>query len=114
MHDGEDTDIVTIPTGLWWSVQTVSTVGYGDLVPRSLFGKISACCFMVFSILTFIPLLSIASDFKMIFPKNMKYYRTRSQRKQKERHKQMRTGKKGELSCGGGGGGGGGATSAAN
>jgi voltage-gated potassium channel len=32
---------------LWWSVQTVTTVGYGDLVPHSVFGRILAAVVML-------------------------------------------------------------------
>lgn len=36
---------VTFPTifdGIWWSIITASTVGYGDYVPHSLWGRIAA------------------------------------------------------------------------
>ena len=26
--------------GLWWSIQTLSTVGYGDIVPTSAWGRL--------------------------------------------------------------------------
>ena len=36
--------------GLWWAVQTVTTVGYGDHVPRSLGGQILASLVMLLGI----------------------------------------------------------------
>jgi hypothetical protein len=33
-------DFPTIGTALWWSVQTVTTVGYGDIVPHSTEGRV--------------------------------------------------------------------------
>lgn len=43
-------DHQTFPTvwrGLWWAVQTVTTVGYGDVVPRTIFGRLVATFVML-------------------------------------------------------------------
>src|SRR5262249_52879688 len=37
----------TIGRGLWWAVQTVTTVGYGDVVPSTDFGRIVASVVML-------------------------------------------------------------------
>jgi voltage-gated potassium channel len=33
-------DFSNLGEGLWWAVQTVTTVGYGDVVPRSPIGRV--------------------------------------------------------------------------
>ena len=40
----------TVGSGLWWSVQTVTTVGYGDHVPASTAGRILAALVMLVGI----------------------------------------------------------------
>lgn len=40
-------DFHSIGEALWWSVQTVTTVGYGDVVPRAVSGRIVATILMV-------------------------------------------------------------------
>jgi voltage-gated potassium channel len=39
-----------IGDGLWWAIQTVTTVGYGDLVPTSMTGRFVAALVMVVGI----------------------------------------------------------------
>jgi voltage-gated potassium channel len=40
----------SIGSGLWWAVQTVTTVGYGDNVPTSVAGKLVAALVMLVGI----------------------------------------------------------------
>jgi voltage-gated potassium channel len=47
----------TFPEALWWSVSTVSTVGYGDYVPESGAGRIVATALMLTG-LGLIPLIT--------------------------------------------------------
>jgi hypothetical protein len=40
-------DFPTIGLALWWAVMTVTTVGYGDIVPTTAAGRIVAAALMV-------------------------------------------------------------------
>jgi voltage-gated potassium channel Kch len=46
--DGEN--FPSIGSGLWWAVQTVTTVGYGDDVPTNLTGRLVAVLVMLVAI----------------------------------------------------------------
>jgi voltage-gated potassium channel Kch len=53
-HDFHD-----YPTAFWWAVQTVTTVGYGDVVPASNAGRLVASVLMISGV-AFISLLTAA------------------------------------------------------
>ena len=40
----------SVGSGLWWAVQTVTTVGYGDVVPKTPVGQIVAAVVMLLGI----------------------------------------------------------------
>ncbi|VEN50791.1 unnamed protein product [Callosobruchus maculatus] len=61
---------------LWWGVITVTTIGYGDTVPRTWMGKIVASCFSVFAISFFaLPAGILGSGFAL-----------KVQQKQRQKH----------------------------
>jgi voltage-gated potassium channel len=43
-------DFETFGEAVWWSAQTVTTVGYGDVIPESTFGKAVAVLVMAFGV----------------------------------------------------------------
>ena len=43
----DPTSISSYANGFWWSVQTITTVGYGDLVPESTTGRATAVVVML-------------------------------------------------------------------
>lgn len=50
MHFADSRNFPNIGDGLWWSVQTVTTVGYGDHVPTDTVGRIVASVIMLVGI----------------------------------------------------------------
>ena len=43
-------DFSSVWIGFWWAVQTVTTVGYGDVVPHSTSGRVVASVVMLVGI----------------------------------------------------------------
>lgn len=41
-HDAQPKNFSSIPASLWWSIATLSTVGYGDVYPVTAMGKVIA------------------------------------------------------------------------
>ena len=65
------TRFTSIPQSLWWAVQTVIPVGYGDIVPQSTMGKIVGGIVVVMSSLTFaLPLLFLGGTFFKYYSKS--------------------------------------------
>jgi voltage-gated potassium channel len=57
-------DIHTLGESLWWSAVTVTTVGYGDFVPVTLWGRVTACLIMGIGLLTLaVVTAQVASSF---------------------------------------------------
>jgi voltage-gated potassium channel len=50
MHFTDKKTYPNVGDGLWWAIQTVTTVGYGDLVPTSTTGRLIAALVMVVGI----------------------------------------------------------------
>ncbi len=64
-------------TALWWSIQTVTTVGYGDVVPTAAHGRVIAAVVM----LTGIAFLTIiTATIATLFVENARHERQRRTR----------------------------------
>jgi voltage-gated potassium channel len=52
-------DFENVGVGLWWAVQTVTTVGYGDEVPRNVAGR-TVAAFLMLSGIGFLTVVTAA------------------------------------------------------
>ena len=63
-HEIQPQAFASIPHALWWGVATLTTVGYGDVVPQSLIGRILGMIIMLLGIAMFaLPAGILASAF---------------------------------------------------
>ena len=46
-HEAQPDKFGSIPLAMWWAVETVTTVGYGDAIPVTLVGRVIAAIAMV-------------------------------------------------------------------
>jgi voltage-gated potassium channel len=66
-HGSNPSGFFSIPASGWWAAQTLTTVGYGDLVPTTL-GQLLAIFAMFLRIATFaIPIAIIGAGFSEAF-----------------------------------------------
>lgn len=58
---GQPNDFGTLPGAMYWSIATLSTVGYGDVVPHTYLGKLVAGITMIIGLLLFAMPIGIIS-----------------------------------------------------
>jgi voltage-gated potassium channel len=45
--EGEASGFTSIPQGMYWAIVTLTTVGYGDIAPQTVIGKLLASVVMI-------------------------------------------------------------------
>lgn len=64
LHGNPEADFVDIPTTFWFTVVTMTSVGYGDMSPITPLGRLVASCIMLSGILTLaVPITLIGNKF---------------------------------------------------
>jgi len=64
----DGTGFTSIPVGLWWSIVTMTTVGYGDLSPRSYVGMLVGSVCALLGVLTLnLPVPIIVNNFGLFY-----------------------------------------------
>jgi voltage-gated potassium channel len=63
-HDAQPDKFASIPESMWWAVVTLTTVGYGDVVPVTFLGRLVAGVTMLMGIITLaLPIGIVATAF---------------------------------------------------
>lgn len=68
--DGDPTQFASIPSAAWFVIVTITTVGYGEITPRSFLGKLITLPLLVFGLLLIaLPSFVLGREFSLVWEK---------------------------------------------
>ncbi|XP_076357594.1 potassium voltage-gated channel protein Shal-like isoform X2 [Tachypleus tridentatus] len=78
----EKTNFTSIPSAFWYTIVTMTTLGYGDMVPATIMGKIlGGVCSLSGVLVIALPVPVIVSNFSRIYHQNQRADKRKAQKK---------------------------------
>jgi len=78
----EDSTFYSIPAAFWYTIVTMTTLGYGDMVPNTMLGKIiGGVCSLSGVLVIALPVPVIVSNFSRIYHQNQRADKRKAQKK---------------------------------
>lgn len=74
-HDAQPEAFSSIPAAMWWAIVTMTTVGYGDVIPVTMMGKMLAAVISIMSLgIVALPAGILASGFNEALSQRRRAY----------------------------------------
>ncbi len=77
----ESSTFTSIPAAFWYTIVTMTTLGYGDMVPSTMLGKvIGGVCSLSGVLVIALPVPVIVSNFSRIYHQNQRADKRKAQK----------------------------------